>query len=1086
MLVTEEALQAVDNHWAVLAVGRVKRDRGLDVAKARLVRSATCRQMTLDFQEQSEDDEILDRLSMAYEIAAIEGLEAALNPGTGAESKRLREQCYAGAWRAFELRCLLPVPQQDEQRIFHILHLAALAYCGDRWSDLRRWIIDHEEHLTVPSVADAKWDRRLLFKIFDCWIRLLRKKSWDDLDRVSEIIVGLRKDQSEYEQSFLSTVDGGVERTMAFRLIATYHWAKATELLAVYILQGTPLGIAEELDKHFEASRKAAALSQDAPFEVLQRWLHVAARRMVAGSVWWVARAVNSRVTKFIENVTKSQAMFELLPPQRAALQEQGLLDQANRAIVVEMPTSGGKTLLAQFRMLQALNQFAPDKGWVAYVAPTRALVTQITRRLRRDFEPIGITVEALSSAVEVDAFENELLATVGDQSAFDVLVATPEKLQLVVRNKKVTRPLALVVMDEAHNIEDVERGMRIELLLATIRRECERANFLLLMPYVPNSAELANWLSPDACRSISIGSSTWKPNERIIGLYQLERAEGQGNWTMAYETLVTTPKAVQLGGRHRVDGVRPLSIPFSKAQSLIAQTGAMAKVFSKRGTSIAVANTIPRVWSMAQLVANELPSYDNIPKEIALVQRFLATEIGPEFELIEMLSHGVAVHHAGLPDEARALIELLAEEGFLRVLCATTTISQGINFPVASVFLASIKHQLPHNPYQLQMKEREFWNLAGRAGRVGQDTIGVIGLAAGSSAHELRAFVSQSTGKLVSRLMRLLDEVEKAGQLNELQNVIAQEQWRDFRCYVAHLWAEKKDLDAVLADTEQLLRNTFGYVTLRSEYSESGNAKADALLNATRFYVHQLAQHPENATLADSTGFAPEGVVKALVGLDQLEYKLGWEEWDPGSLFGDVNKSSLPSLIGIMLTIPELRGSFEEITRTGKNKKHLAEITTAWVNGVSIPEIARKFFADNGANTTRMITDACKAIYKTIVNSGPWGLAALSKMPTSGLVFESMSDDVKRRLNVLPAMIYHGVCTEEAVLMRVNSVPRSIAEPMGQQYKQTVQEGERSVTNARQFLRSLNEWDWNNAAPGKSRMSGADYREVWRLLNGE
>ncbi len=55
--------------------------------------------------------------------------------------------------------------------------------------------------------------------------------------------------------------------------------------------------------------------------------------------------------------------MFELLPPQRAALQDQGLLYQAHPAIVVDTPTSGGKTVLAEFRMLQALNQFDREKG---------------------------------------------------------------------------------------------------------------------------------------------------------------------------------------------------------------------------------------------------------------------------------------------------------------------------------------------------------------------------------------------------------------------------------------------------------------------------------------------------------------------------------------------------------------------------------------------------------------------------------------------------------------------------------------------------------------------------------------------------
>ncbi|RJQ83740.1 MAG: hypothetical protein C4519_06320 [Desulfobacteraceae bacterium] len=60
-------------------------------------------------------------------------------------------------------------------------------------------------------------------------------------------------------------------------------------------------------------------------------------------------------------------------------------------------------------------------------------------------------------------------------------------------------------------------------------------------------------------------------------------------------------------------------------------------------------------------------------------------------------------------------------------------------------------------------------------------------------------------------------------------------------------------------------------------------------------------------------------------------------------------------------------------------------------VNGVSIPEIAKKFFTARDADMTKMITNTCKAIYKTIVNSGPWGLAALSKMPTSGLDFENL-----------------------------------------------------------------------------------------------
>jgi hypothetical protein len=86
---------------------------------------------------------------------------------------------------------------------------------------------------------------------------------------------------------------------MAYRLIALYHWARATELLSKYMLQGQPPGIAEELDLHFDRAIEATTAARDMAFEVLLRWLHTAGRRMVAGSLWSVTSRINSRVSRF-------------------------------------------------------------------------------------------------------------------------------------------------------------------------------------------------------------------------------------------------------------------------------------------------------------------------------------------------------------------------------------------------------------------------------------------------------------------------------------------------------------------------------------------------------------------------------------------------------------------------------------------------------------------------------------------------------------------------------------------------------------------------------------------------------------------
>jgi hypothetical protein len=413
--------------------------------------------------------------------------------------------------------------------------------------------------------------------------------------------------------------------------------------------------------------------------------------------------------------------------------------------------------------------------------------------------------------------------------------------------------------------------------------------------------------------------------------------------------------------------------------------------------------------------------------------------------------------------------------------LCATTTIAQGINFPVSSLFLASHKF-----PYGRPMSPREFWNLAGRAGRFGQDSVGVIGLARGNDENEVKKFVNSATGALVSRLIALLDGVAKAGQLNHLQAVFAGEEWRDFRCYVAHLMRETADLEAVLAEADELLRSTFGYSELRASSATGDTVKADALLRATRGYVQDISAHPENVALADSTGFAPEGVRSALLELRNLEAKLTPSDWEPSSLFGATGESSLPDLIGVMLRVNELRSSLEEIGHAGADHVQIANLTADWVNGKSLRQIAESYFSGDKDDVTSAISKACRAIYRHLCNSGPWGMSALSKMPTSGLDFDNLSEEVARRINALPAMIYHGVRTESAVLLRMNSVPRSIAESLGKQYESESSSQGMSVKSAREFLKNLSDSAWGTAAPKNAAMSGGDYREVWQQLSGE
>ncbi len=293
----------------------------------------------------------------------------------------------------------------------------------------------------------------------------------------------------------------------------------------------------------------------------------------------------------------------------------------------------------------------------------------------------------------------------------------------------------------------------------------------------------------------------------------------------------------------------------------------------------------------------------------------------------------------------------------------------------------------------------------------------------------------------------------------------------------------EKKSLDAVLAESEQLLRQTYGYTTLRNDPAQRD--KVDALLNATKNYARKLADMPGAAELADLTGFSPEGVQKAMSGIRNLEEQLRPDDWAPESLFGDAGR--MADLFGVMLKVPQLKQQLEEIGGDGFDHAHLSNITRDWVNGVRLEDIAKTYFAQNNERSeTEAFTDACKAIYRAIVNNGTWGVSALSRV--SGMDFERMTDAERRRINALPAMIYHGVRTEDAVFMRMNSAPRSVAEKLGLLYRDAFDgdDGRYSFGKARIFPKNMSPRDWSRARPEQAPLSGAGYKKVWEILAGE
>ncbi|MGH8233011.1 MAG: DEAD/DEAH box helicase [Rhodanobacteraceae bacterium] len=986
------------------------------------------------------------------------------------------------AVETFQIARILPQPEEPIAAAHWLVRLGCLAVLGDRSADFHRILKGTE--LPVLPLDAPDWGLRVWSSVLDMWLRLLRKDGWADLDAVQERVVAIRDAQRTVEPAFLRVAEARKDIRPAWELIAQYHLAKAAEILGAYLGQGSVDGhydIREQLEAQFDQAINASARGRLIERENLSRLVARTARVMVDNSIWTVTRAVNSRVTRFVESLTargRARPIFEMLPPQRRTLKEEGLLGSSHRSVVVSLPTSSGKTFIAEFRILQALNQFDHENGWVAYLAPTRALVNQLTLRLRRDFAQLGAVVEKVSPALEVDGLEAGMLSEADGTQQFRILVTTPEKLDLMLRGgweERIGRPLTLVIVDEAHGLASEGRGLKLELLLATINRECRYAQFLLLTPFIRNGQEIARWLSPDSNKSIDLGVD-WTPNDRVVTIVRVDRGDDRGDFSLSLQCQHTTRNTLAIPEQISIGGNRPLGLSRSAVESSSSKiAAATAQVLQKRGTVILLADTPASTWGIANAFKVEENRRTLEGDDLGHVQRFLVDEMGQDFPLAALLDYGVGVHHAGMSEDTRALVEWLTENDRLRVLVATTTIAQGVNFPVSGVVFASHRYRSRTFPYRIDMPPQDFWNIAGRAGRVDQGDLGVVALAAKDDAKQriLEQFVDTSVGELNSTLIDMVQAAADAGSLLRLETLSHQPGWSAFVQYLAHTYRQIGNHEQFAAQVEQVLRGTLGFQALR----KSHKGWADSLVQGVRAYAERLKGKP--LSLVDSTGFSWESVSNTLARLGQEN--LPGDVWSPELFAG--RRDDLRRMMGLLLQVPELREPLKAVTGgTSPDGNKLARIIGDWVQGRPLTDMATDYFArdnsDIATDSVQAMTRCCQSIFGRLTQTASWGLSALQSL-TIGSTVESLSEDDQRMLRNLPARVYYGVNSDEAVALRLLGVPRTAAVPLAGSLGIAATDPLNSV---RRRLREADIDVWK-AALGQR---GESYYRVWSIMEGK
>lgn len=939
------------------------------------------------------------------------------------------------------------------------LHDLFLTCCTGLWArrptELRHLLGLSSVSEVIRETESGNWALRVQLEISRALILIARQSGRADVHDARRCVDALREFQATMDKTTLERTDR--REQVALSLLALYHAAQATIVLTDFVLTGRfinnrdhAVNVVTELQTLLRKAHEYADLSSDPELMTWTKTVMLTAGKLRSDSIWTTGANINRKTDELVRVVTsRDGAILSMLPSQQDAL-ARNLLDAQREAVVLQMPTSSGKTLMAELAILQTLSSYADAK--VVYVTPTRALATQVRRTLGTDFAELDIDVTAAGSAFEEDPFEQALLNEVSG-----VVVSTPEKLDLLLRaNSEWFEGVRLVVVDEAHLLKDGERGARLELLLANIRREHSHIRLLLLTPFVENAKEVANWLSEDRGNDVDV---QWRPSRLIVGIAKLtgrnKNRRFEIEWSEPHRPSELSTTVVLLSESER-DQLRQQNTVMRKAVTI-------SRHLRPLGPSLVM---FPSSRVLAEQAALEMASEKEpvdtrrAPAEFRVALALAANDYGERSDLVQCLRKGVAFHHSALSSELRYLVERLASIGTLDFIASTTTLAQGMNFPVSSVVVHSVS-----KPGTGPLSPGEFWNIAGRAGRVGMSERGVVVFASSDHREHWMRYTQYLSEKVNSALAEAVTKIRDTDPVKLIYRT--NEGIRPFIQYLGHSVA-RIGTQQTSSDLERLITASFA--------GKSADIRA-RLMRLARSYMSQIAQKPQGyMKVADHTGLAS-------FSFDELYATI---VSDPVLRRGDASTLQRPDglkhLIDALAKLPELSLAIE-YGHGAIDTQAVADVVHRWITGGTIQEIATLFPGDDEASRIR---EAGRYVFGKVSQTVSWGAHAFMRGRD---MLDGEKVDQTSEEHMLPAYIQYGVNTPSSVLASILGVPRQLSPRIAARYHEDngamkPEDG----TKFRNFLETSTVEVWRDALAGTNLaglVTAEDLRSVWRDAQG-
>ncbi|WP_432114688.1 DEAD/DEAH box helicase [Streptomyces sp. S1] len=759
--------------------------------------------------------------------------------------------------------------------------------------------------------------------------------------------------------------------------------------------------------------------------------------------------------------------VMTLWRPQRQLLNlERGNpVDPTTDRSLISVPTSAGKTLMAQ---LVICSHLAQKPGRVVYVSPMRSLGREMRAALRGRLRLLERKLVAEQPDFPLADGSGSLVG--------DVDIVTPERLMHMIRNDPgaALDEVSLIVVDEAHHLAQGRRGFVLESLLALLRTRSD-IRLVLLSAAVGNRGALASWLDPERPAEEVYFTDDWRGPRRLHGLMYPQLLKDQAQLTQRRPSKKHTstvranvPVASRLDIRPTATsgtfgltipdvGTRAYASPASwQWNSATKLTGGIRdyEVFAAGAAALTRAGSVLMVVAskvMARNAARAMAEHLDVRPQAAALTEFLAETLGEHHPLVDCTRHGVAFHHADLPDDVLHAVEQGLRDGDLLAIASTTTLTDGVNLPVRTVIINHTVEGDPTRGNQQGLSPAKLLNAIGRAGRAGRESEGWVILTRPypPQASEFETLTPDSerltvTSELLSEdALRSLAHAEWQLQnsLDGLFGVVGTVA-ADFTAFVwlvlqthaetlhapgdrldpvrSLLAMEQADDPSVPARWMALAEKVTAIYDATDPLSTRRWASTGTSIGSAR-YLDQVAQRLAEQLVAYA---APEDA------LDEISVFFGPPEWPLDQTLGFLAEQG--AFRDLLLT-PEASGSWKLTNQEGKGfhvDVPIGDAVREWISGTSIPELARTWMPDSMPSHPKLLELTVQSIKQAFEHAISWTAGALVNLVNTHPL---LTPTTPRLFAQTAWHIRHGVDTEQAITLLTSGITsRRLAHQIG------------------------------------------------------